>query len=195
MASVKTSDEAKEQVRERDEKLTKLLDSLELPGEHRVGLVGSTFGGTGSGGVPAFSRYIGGVAKEAPGTIGIGAVAFLPWFQLGRPPEEARKKGLSGITNEEMLRNAQTSVAYFKGDLGKFVHKLILVGLGGDLPMREWTGSTGQPEHKHYLSLLAAHLLHEEIFQKPINRNRNEIFESPTNGIPPLGLGNVRWLH
>lgn len=100
-------------------------------------------------------------------------VGSLPWFQLGQPTPEAKKKGVAGISNTEMIRNSQSSIAYVKGDLGKYIHKLIPIGLSDQLPLREWTGGTGQHEQVHFLSLLSAYFLHQEVLQKEERRKEN----------------------
>lgn len=153
-----------------DSELTDLI--ARMRGSHRIAVVGSLFGGTGSGGVPALCRFLRSQTSSEPE---VTALAYLPWFNLTSAGVDAQRSGVAGVNADGMERNAASCLAFFHEELARHVRRLILLGLDDDLPPRKWTGPVAQPEHAHFVPLVGAYALHEGMLEARLPQKDGEI--------------------
>ncbi|MBK7677429.1 MAG: hypothetical protein IPJ27_23260 [Candidatus Accumulibacter sp.] len=150
-----------------DSGLAKARELISL-GDHvadadRVVIVGSNFGGTGSGGVPAFTHWVYSKVRLRRDAR-VRAVVVLPWFELAANSAG----GASGVRADKATVKANAAAglrAY--GELFKFIDEdadglAAASALYAGLPQAEPRpdkGNTHQPEHKHVFNLLLASLV------------------------------------
>ncbi|MCP5051246.1 MAG: hypothetical protein GY940_29040, partial [bacterium] len=72
-----------------DDDLVEMKNTLR-GGEKHIILVGSCFGGTGSGGVPMLANEFANLNQQEGYSLTVDAITFLPWFRLVLPPGEMR---------------------------------------------------------------------------------------------------------
>lgn len=129
-----------------------------------VAIVGSTFGGTGSGVIPALVNFLDNLDEHSPGGEPLSVRAFmtLPWFELtassGGDASAARAQG--GIT--PMERNAslglRTYIHEMEGSL-KRSNYLVSQFLGPSAVKRIDNGNYNQAENPHVFNLILANTI------------------------------------
>lgn len=144
-----------------DDDLKELKDGLRGGAKHVV-LVGSCFGGTGSGGVPMLASEFARLNEQPGFDLLVDAVIFLPWFQLILGEGEMRKddKSLHEHLNRNFEPNAAAGIHYFKRELREHVESLVLLGMPDPTRNPRVSNEKSQQETVHPLNLLAAILIH-----------------------------------
>jgi hypothetical protein len=145
---------------QQDDDLTELKNSLQ-GGEKHVILVGSCFGGTGSGGVPMLASEFAKLNREAGYSLKVDAFVFLPWFRLVLPEGDlaVHDKHLHERLNQEFEPNAAAGIHYFKRQLKEYVNTLVLLGVPDRSQVERESSESAQEEEPHILNLLAAVLI------------------------------------
>jgi len=143
-----------------DDDLNELKNALRS-GEKHIVLVGSCFGGTGSGGVPMLASEFAKLNQEAGYNLTVDAVVFLPWFRLVLPPGDLdpHNKELHERLNQEFEPNAAAGIHYFKRQLKEHVNTLVLLGVPDRAAIERESSEDAQEEEPHILNLLAASLV------------------------------------
>lgn len=147
-----------------DEDLGELKETLR-GGEKHVVLVGSCFGGTGSGGVPMLAAELDRLKEEEQGfRLKVDALVFLPWFRLVAPQGglKAEEKALSERLNRNFESNAAAGIYYFKDQMREKVDSLILLGVPDRSAVTRASSEAEQEEEPHILNLLAAILVQNQ---------------------------------
>lgn len=123
-------------------------------------IVGSVFGGTGSGIIPTLARTFNDIITSSSGgrTINLATVATLPWFQL-----KAGDDGTTGSAFDvgKLKRNTAFALRNFQYELQSNQNNAvssIFIQSGSHWQdiQRPSAGDFDQPEHTHVINLLAA---------------------------------------
>ena len=126
----------------------------------RIAIVGSSFGGTGSGVVPALVRQL----DALPGSRSIRAYFTLPWFSLDTGSSSRRGAAQERDGVDPTLRNAALGLHTYHGELSgaenaKYRLKQSSYVLAQS--MRDWgvsvrptSGDFDQPEYPHVLNIV-----------------------------------------
>ena len=145
-----------------DEELKEMKNMLR-GGEKHVILVGSCFGGTGSGGVPMLAQEFHRLKTEEQGyqALKVDAAIFLPWFRLIQPEGGVKvpEKSLHEHLNKNFEPNAAAGIHYFKDRIRNYVDTLFLFGVGNPGQISRISSEDAQGEAAHILNLLAASLI------------------------------------
>jgi hypothetical protein len=143
-----------------DDDLKEMKNTLR-GGEKHIILVGSCFGGTGSGGVPMLAHEFSKLNEQEGYNLKIDAITFLPWFRLFLPPGVMKTddKSLHERLNENFEPNAAAGIYYFKDKIRDYVDTLILIGVEDPGMIRRESNEDNQGEDIHILNLLAALLI------------------------------------
>jgi len=130
-------------------------------GEKHIILVGSCFGGTGSGGVPMLANEFAKLNQQEGYSLTVDAITFLPWFRLVLPPGQMARdeKKLHERLNDNFEPNAAAGIFYFKDKIRDFVNTFILIGVKDPGLIRRDSNESQQEETVHILNLLAAILI------------------------------------
>ncbi|MBK6757650.1 MAG: hypothetical protein IPG70_08555 [Moraxellaceae bacterium] len=131
----------------------------------RVVIVGSVFGGTGSGIVPTLARNLSSVLGNGPT---VATVTTLPWFTL-----RVGADGQTGSASDErkLKRNTSFAIRNFNAQLAASTVASVFIQSGPDWPLieRPSAGDFDQPEHPHLINLIAAsavqRLFETDVFQ------------------------------
>jgi hypothetical protein len=140
-----------------DVDLKQLKDTLRGGAKHII-LVGSCFGGTGSGGVPMLASEFFKLNQEQGYSLKIDALSFLPWFRLVLPDgiTKASDKSMYEHLNSNFEPNAAASINYFKDKIKDYVDTLLLIGVRDPGQISRICNESSQGETPHILNLLAA---------------------------------------
>lgn len=145
-----------------DADLSELKDKLR-GGDKHVILVGSCFGGTGSGGIPMLAKELRRLGDEPGHNLKVDAIVFLPWFRLvqpeGRFADEDRR--LFEHLNQNFEPNAAAAINYFREELSQHLDTLLLLGATDPARSSRESREAEQVEVPHALNLLAAILAHQ----------------------------------
>jgi hypothetical protein len=140
-----------------DDDLRELKQILQ-GGEKQVVLVGSCFGGTGSGGIPILAQEFHRLNEASGYKLHVQAVVFLPWFRLELPRGDMRgeDKRLHLQLDESFQPNAAASIRYFNNAMRQYVETILFLGLTDSSAVTRISGEAQQGEAPHPLNLLAA---------------------------------------
>lgn len=130
-------------------------------GEKHVILIGSCFGGTGSGGVPMLAAELSRLNGQPGYSLQVDAMIFLPWFRLV-PPEGGIKTSevaLHDYLNSNFEPNAAAGIYYFRDKLRQHVDTIFLLGVQDAGQIDRTSSESAQDESPHILNLLAAVLV------------------------------------
>lgn len=148
----------------------------------RIAIVGSSFGGTGSGVVPALVRQL----DALPGARSIRAYFTLPWFTLDTGSGSRRSAAQDRDGVDPTLRNAALGLHAYHGELSgaenaKYRLKQSSYVLAQS--MREWgatlrpsSGDFDQPEHPHVLNIVLASAAQSFFGIGPGNLNAGRLY-------------------
>jgi len=140
-----------------DQDLRELKEFLK-GGEKHVVLVGSCFGGTGSGGVPILAQEFHRLNQEGGYSLRVQALVYLPWFRLelpdGKTAEEYQE--LHEHLNSNFEPNAAASINYFQRTLHDRLESLVLLGVPDPSSVARSSRESSQEEVVHPLNLLGA---------------------------------------
>lgn len=137
-----------------------------VTGQHarplNVAIVGSVFGGTGSGIIPTLARNLSSVLGS--GAVSIATVTTLPWFSL-----KAGSNGQQGsaLNESRLQRNTSFAIRNFKQQLSSQDRSAavssVFVQSAPQWPVieRPSAGDFDQPEHPHVINLIAAHAVQQ----------------------------------
>lgn len=136
-------------------------------------IVGSVFGGTGSGIIPTLARNLIGVLGS--GAVSIATVTTLPWFSL-----KAGSNGQQGSALDErrLQRNTSFAIRNFKGQLSSQDRSAsvssVFIQSAPQWPIieRPSAGDFDQPEHPHVINLIAAHAVQQAFEGKTFSNGR-----------------------
>ena len=121
----------------------------------RVAIVGSSFGGTGSGVIPALVRFLEDV-KPAP--TAVRAFMTLPWFELGEGGPSAAATQPNGIDPKK--RNAslglRTYISDLSGEKPQSKANYVVSQFLGKAEFRADNGNSKQDENPHVFNLVLA---------------------------------------
>lgn len=121
----------------------------------QVAIVGSSFGGTGSGVIPALVRYL---EDLTPGPSAVRAFMTLPWFELGEGGSSAAASQLDGIDPKK--RNASLGLrAYISdlsGDKPQSKANYVVSQFLGKAEVRADNGNFNQNENPHVFNMILA---------------------------------------
>lgn len=152
-------------IQQNDEDLRYLKERLRGAPRHVV-LVGSCFGGTGSGGVPILARELHDLNSEPGYDLAIDAVIFLPWFRL-EPPAGVmadEDKSLYEHLNTNFGPNAAAGINFFQDRIREFLNSLILIGVRD--PTSRVSNESKQGETVHALNLFTAVLIQNHFIER-----------------------------
>lgn len=142
------------------------VDLIELKdflrgGEKHIILVGSCFGGTGSGGVPMLAAEFSRLNKEENYSLKIDAVMFLPWFRLDLPEGDLKghDKSMHEHLSQKFEPNAAAGIHFFKDKIREYIDTLFLVGVKDPGQIGRISNESSQGETPHILNLLVATLI------------------------------------
>lgn len=144
-----------------DRDLQELKNTLR-GGEKHIILVGSCFGGTGSGGVPMLAHEFHKLNRDEDGySLKVDAVTFLPWFRLVQPAGDMKQSDLNlhERLNDNFEPNAAAGINYFKDKIRDYVDTLLLLGVRDPGMVQRISNESSQEETVHILNLLAAILI------------------------------------
>lgn len=150
-----------------DDDLRELRDALRGGPKHIV-LVGSCFGGTGSGGVPMLAAEFARLNRQPGYSLRVDAFVFLPWFRLVLPEGTVgdSDKRLHERLNQNFDPNAAASIKYFSSTIRSHLQTLTLLGVRDPGQISRTSNESSQGEIPHILNLLAA-LLAQNQFRRP----------------------------
>jgi hypothetical protein len=150
--------------------LPKLLKEwLSAEGEQRIVVVGSTFGGTGSGVMPVLTSYVKDWCEKQDLKVRLGGVIQVRWFDLGLPDQSAPEdKEKVDVTSHDLERNSSCLVEYYRRNLESMFHNAFLVG-HGQHASRKSTGVERQPEHPHAVNLLSGYVAYQLLHGEEIS--------------------------
>lgn len=140
-----------------DDDLQELKNFLRGGRKHVI-LVGSCFGGTGSGGVPMLAAEFARLNDQPGYSLQVDAMIFLPWFRLV-PPDggvKSSERNLHEHLNQNFEPNAAAGINYFKDELRKHVETIFLLGVQDPSQIDRTSSESSQLESAHILNLLAA---------------------------------------
>ena len=128
----------------------------------QVVIVGSVFGGTGSGIIPTLARNLSSVLGS--GNVAITTVTTLPWFSL-----KAGANGQQGsaLNESRLQRNTSFALRNFQKQLNtqdnSAVVSSVFIQSAPQWPVieRPSAGDFDQPEHPHVINLIAAHAVQQ----------------------------------
>lgn len=151
----------------------------------RVAIVGSSFGGTGSGVIPTLIREL----DKKPSKI-IQAFMTLPWFEITKAKKN--DKSAAGTDNgiNPMQRNAMLGLRTYLDESKKFkksnyVISQFVIDKTQTLPEREDNGNFNQHETKHIYNLVLANSIQH--FLSNDNPSLDDAFKAPTLDNPEQG--------
>jgi hypothetical protein len=136
-------------------KLKQLLSSLLGSAPGTIAVVGSSTGGTGSGGGPAITQWLLAEKRQKKSSANIALFMNLPWF-VSTPSADAGEKEPSYGDETTQRLNAAASVRLYaeSGTLPKA--GVFLADLNGLQHQRNDDGNYGQPEYPHVFNLMLA---------------------------------------
>lgn len=126
-------------------------------GSSFIAVVGSSTGGTGSGGGPAIAQWLVSERKQRKSQAKIALFMTLPWFHSKEkePDDSSGKEATYGDKRTQQLNAAAGVRLYAESetlpDAGVF-----LADFNGDWHKRENDGNYGQPEYPHVFNLMIA---------------------------------------
>ena len=140
-----------------------LTRELKFPQNSQIAIVGSTFGGTGSGVIPELVRFLDDKYKTSTGTV-IRAFMTLPWFEIDSSGVSAESKSAASIQQDDinpMERNASLGLRTYLDD-SKMILKQsnYLVSQFAAGAVRTDGTNFNQDENPHVFNLVIANAIH-----------------------------------
>ena len=128
----------------------------------QVAIVGSTFGGTGSGVIPTLVRLLDKQENNPPNKV--RAFMTLPWFEITGESSKGKSAAHTLGALSPMKRNAALGLRTYKQELSGFTRSnyVITQFLSGQQPKpakRPDDGNFEQSEHKHVFNLVLANAI------------------------------------
>jgi hypothetical protein len=181
-------------IQQDDDDLRELREALRGGPKHVV-LVGSCFGGTGSGGVPMLAEEFAQLNRQPGYSLRVDALVFLPWFRLVLPEGTVSTpdRRLHERLNLNFDPNAAASIKYFSSKIRSYVQSLMLLGVRDPGQISRLSNESAQEETPHILNLLAA-LLVQNQFRRPDRAPKGVVgywYEAET-GLSAQGLEVIR---
>ena len=120
----------------------------------RVAVVGSSFGGTGSGVIPALVRFLSAQAAGRP--VAVRAFMTLPWFEIDAGGNSAASIQAGGIDPKK--RNAALGLRTYLSELDNATgnSNYVVAQFLGDTATRQDRGNYNQGEDPHVFNLVLA---------------------------------------
>ncbi|WP_438394944.1 hypothetical protein [Caballeronia sp. DA-9] len=130
----------------------------------RVAIVGSSFGGTGSGVIPALVRHLASLSSAGPAAT--RAFMTLPWFDIDAGGASAAAIRPNGI--DPKTRNAATGLRTYLGELDNGIANAnyVISQCLGDNATRADRGNTHQGEDPHVFNLVLASSIEQFLWDK-----------------------------
>ncbi|MGH8552014.1 MAG: hypothetical protein ACRERS_01845, partial [Methylococcales bacterium] len=140
----------------KDQSLTLLQRAVAKPDPPRVVVIGSTFGGTGSGGAPVITQTLRKWAGEAS-RIRIGVFLTLPWFSPGDLGKTFTDTRDTRGKWETQVKNTAAGLRFY-GTSEVFLNRVdvFLADYNGEKHPRWDDSNSGQPEYPHCFNLILA---------------------------------------
>lgn len=172
-----------------DDDLQELKRRLQGDEKHVI-LVGSCFGGTGSGGVPILAQKLDELNREAGYSLRIEALVFLPWFRLVLPEGGASSddRQLHEHLNQNFEPNAAASINFFRAVLRDRVESMIFIGVRDPGSITRTSRESEQEETVHALNLLAGVLVHNLFTELRPPHGVSAFWYDEDKGLDPEGL-------
>lgn len=150
---------------------------LEKSTNAHVAIVGSTFGGTGSGVVPALVRYL-----DRNGVGSLRAFMTLPWFAIdsSNAGEKSAASEQNGIN--PMTRNASLGLRTYIDELDNNLNRsnYVISQFLGPTANRKDDGNFNQAENPHVFNLMLSvsvqHFLHGDDVEGQLPPNKRKLF-------------------
>jgi hypothetical protein len=162
--------------------LSKLHEWIALHEEQRIVVVGSTFGGTGSGVMPVLTSYIKEWCRAKGVKLRLGGVIQVRWFDLGLPDQTALEDSDKvDVTSHDLERNSSCLVEYYRKNLESLFDQAFLVGHHPHANRRS-TGVEQQPEHPHAVNLLAGYVAYQLLHTKDLSEMKGLLGLVTPNG-------------
>lgn len=141
---------------QKDQTLTLLQRAVRQPDPPRVVVIGSTFGGTGSGGTPVIAQQLRSWAGDTS-KIRIGVFLTLPWFSPGDLGKTFTDTRDTQGKWETQVRNTAAGMRFY-GTSAVFLNHVdvFLADYNGEKHKRWDDSNTGQPEYPHCFNLILA---------------------------------------
>jgi hypothetical protein len=181
-------------VQQDDDDLRELRNALRGGPKHVI-LVGSCFGGTGSGGVPMLAAEFARLNRQPGYSLRVDALVFLPWFRLVLPEGAVgdSDKRLHERLNQNFEPNAAASIKYFSSTIRNHVQTLMLLGMRDPGQVSRVSNESSQEEVSHVLNLLAAVLIQNH-FRRPEEAPRGVVgyWYEDQQGLSPQHLEVLR---
>jgi hypothetical protein len=134
--------------------------------DKQVAIVGSTFGGTGSGVIPTLVRLLD--KQEHNPSKNVRAFMTLPWFEITGESSKGKSAAHTLGALSPMKRNAALGLRTYKQELSGFTRSnyVITQFLSGQQAKRPDDGNFEQTEHKHVFNLVLANAI-QNFFYEP----------------------------
>jgi hypothetical protein len=119
-----------------------------------VAIVGSTFGGTGSGVIPALVRHLSAISAGGPKFI--RAFMTLPWFEIDSGDGTSAAATIGNL--DPKARNAALGLRTYLNELSNGLPRsnYLVAQFPGDLATREDRGNYNQGENPHVFNIILA---------------------------------------
>lgn len=155
-----------------DDHLSRLRDSVTSAQNQGVTVViGSTFGGTGSGVAPSLAQQLADWATKANHTPRVGLFMTLPWFSPNGAKTNADASPSHG-KSEVQKKNTAGGLRYYASSstLNESVD-VFLADFGGKVQTRNDDSNSEQPEYEHVFNLILAAQIQNYFINKIENSN------------------------
>lgn len=152
--------------------LSKLHEWTSLVDEQRIVVVGSTFGGTGSGVMPVLTSHIQDWCRKRGVNLRLGGVIQVRWFDLGLPDQSALEDSEKvDVTSHDLERNSSCLVEYYRKNLENMFDHAFLIG-HHPYANRRSAGVEQQPEHPHAVNLLAGYMAYQLLHTEELGETK-----------------------
>lgn len=129
--------------------------------DQRIAIIGSSFGGTGSGVIPAFVRYLDALPQGMGAPQSVRAFMMLPWFDI-KPMQGGARRSSAATTSDGIdpqVRNSALGLRNYLSELSSetlFRSNYVIAQYTGRIAVREDRGNFRQPEIPHVFNSVVA---------------------------------------
>lgn len=157
-----------------------------------IAVIGSSTGGTGSGGAPALAQWLVTERRERKSETKIALFMSLPWFAPSEQVENSNKERTNGDESTQR-QNAAAGVRLYAESIALAEAGLFLADLNGHMQVRDDDGNYGQPEYPHVFNLMMASQIQNFFLAAERKAEYGVVgnysfFHQPTNGTTSLHI-------